>query len=105
VAQPQNVNSGLVATAGLVTVFAVTALIIATHGWYHHQMDAELELKSQKNWDPTIPDAIAKAKSSLTPPKDSGQITIDEAMNQYIQSQKTKGKTAQAPETGTVKAQ
>ncbi len=91
-AEPQNVNSGLVATAGLVTIFVVTALIIATHGWYHYQMDEELNVKSQNIWDPTIPDAIAKAKANIAAPKGPGQIPIDKAMDLYVQSHQPKGK-------------
>ncbi len=104
-AEPQNVNSGLVATAGLVTIFVVVAIIIGTHGWYHYEMDEELAIKSQIVADPTIPDAIKKAKANINAPKGPGQISIDKAMDQYIQSQGTKNKTALATESKTEKPQ
>jgi hypothetical protein len=99
VAEPQNVNSGLVATAGLVTIFVVIAIIVGTHGWYHYEMDEELAAKSQIVADPTIPDAISKAKANINAPKGPGQIPIDKAMDQFIQSHGSKGKTALVTES------
>jgi len=100
VAEPQNINSGLVATAGISTCFIVLALVIGTHAYFHYEVDEETKLKSQVNWDPTIPDAVAAQKASLQSPKGPGQLPISKAKELYIQKHARQNSTAQAPTGG-----
>ena len=91
-AEPQNMNSGLIATAGAVTCFITLALVIGTHAFFHYEVDEETKAKSQTNWDPTIPNAVAAQKASLISPKGPGQVPISKAKELYIQKHAQSGR-------------